>query len=146
MNRKGSWWAVLGAAAFTPPSQRAATLQPMRPSADEPVKPMSSADYIPCARTCGSRRLSEVEQEGVASRPVYVTAEGLDRLRAQLGILIASKRVEQRTGRESLAQRARWPGQSGTSGPRSVGRSKFNRVRLFSRGVLLPRNRVVKVA
>jgi transcription elongation factor GreA len=55
---------------------------------------MSSAEYIPCARTCGSRRLSEVEQEGVASRPVYVTNDGLDGLLRQLSILIASKKPE----------------------------------------------------
>jgi len=55
---------------------------------------MSSAEYIPCARTCGSRRLSEVEQEGVASRPVYVTNDGLDGLLRQLSILITSKKPE----------------------------------------------------
>jgi transcription elongation factor GreA len=55
---------------------------------------MSNGESIPPSAPGGSRSPTGVEQQGVTPGPVYVTAEGLDLLRAELGILIASNGPE----------------------------------------------------
>lgn len=66
----------------------------MQQSVNELAKLVSHAETVPPAAAASPYPPADVEQKVVTPRPVYVTAQGLDRLQAQVGILIAEIRPE----------------------------------------------------